>query len=181
MTGRLLCLAHCLFLVGWSAVAGAGSTTAQAKCVELTRSIGGEKLVNGCGNCRLVSVERSRPGANFPTVRTITVPDKTRQALPFRGPGHTRITGESACPGSADDWQGNPAARSPECIQFGQTYDGTAVLVNPCVECRTAAVERIDLAGNLSFRSYPVAPKSTVDLPTDGLARARIVRDDPCG
>jgi hypothetical protein len=129
MTGRLICLALCLFLVGGSAVAGAGSATTQAKCVELTRGIGGE----------------------------------------------------STCPGSAGDWHGDPAARSPECIQFGQTYDGTAVLVNPCVECRTAAVERIDLAGNLSFRSYPVAPKSTVDLPTDGLARARIVRDDPCG
>jgi hypothetical protein len=92
----------------------------------------------------------------------------------------TRITGESACPGSGDDWEGDAAARSPECIQFGQAYDGTAVLVNPCVECRSAAVERIDLAGNLSFRSYPVAPKSTVDLPTKGLVRARIVRDDPC-
>lgn len=92
-----------------------------------------------------------------------------------------RITGESACPGIGDDWEGDAAARSPECIQFGQTYDGTAVLVNPCVECRSAAVERIDLAGNLSFRSYPVAPKSTVDLPTKGFVRARIIRDDPCG
>ena len=91
------------------------------------------------------------------------------------------ITGESACPGRGDAWEGDAAARSPECIQFGQTYDGTAVLVNPCVECRSAAVERIDLAGNLSFQSYPVAPKSTVDLPTNGLVRARIVRDDPCG
>jgi len=92
----------------------------------------------------------------------------------------TRITGESDCPGSDDDWEGDAAARSPECIQFGQTYDGTTVLVNPCVECRSAAVERIDLAGNFSLHSYPVAPKSTVDLPTNGLARARIVRDDPC-
>jgi hypothetical protein len=93
----------------------------------------------------------------------------------------TPITGESACPRSGDAWEGDAASRSPECIQFGETYDGTAVLVNPCVECRSAAVERIDLAGNLSFRFYPVAPKSTVDLPIDGLARARIVRDDPCG
>ena len=181
MSGRSFALALLALVLAWSAQADTDSTAAAAKCVRLTRGAGGEELINGCGACRMVSVERSRQGTGFPTVRTVTVPEKTRQSLPFRGPGHTRITAERSCPGSGDDWEGDTAARSPECIQFGQTYDGTAVLVNPCVECRSAAVERIDLAGNLSFRSYPVAPKSIVDLPTDGLARARIVRDDPCG
>jgi len=181
MTGRSLALALLTLVLGWSAQAGTDSTTAAPDCVRLTRRAGSEVLINGCGTCRMVSVERSRQGTGFPTTRTITVPERARQSLPFRGPGHTRITAERSCPGSGDAWEGDAAARSPECIEFGQTYDGTAVLVNPCVECRSAAVERIDLAGNLSFRSYPVAPKSTVDLPTSGLARARIVRDDPCG
>jgi hypothetical protein len=66
-------------------------------------------------------------------------------------------------------------------VQFGQTHAGDAVLVNPCAVCRAVAIETIDLVGNLSRRSYAVAPRSSIGLPTDGLARARIVRDDPCG
>ncbi len=192
MTGRFIAL--CALLLGWSATAGADNTadtadmldTASAimtrpDCVKLTRQAGGEELINGCGACRLVSVERSRPGAGVPTIRIISVPEKTRQALPFRGPGNTRITSERSCPGSEDEWGGDPAARSPGCVQFGQTHAGDAVLVNPCAVCRAAIIERIDITGNLSRRSYAVSPRSSVGISTDGLARARIIRDDPCG
>ncbi len=189
MAGRLLFVTLCALLLGWPAAVGADSRAnslsamvTAPQCVKLTRRAGGEELINGCGGCRLVSVERSRPDTGFPpTIRIIAVPEKTRQTLPFRGPGHTRITAERSCPGSGDEWEGDPAARSPGCVQFGQAHTGEAVLVNPCAVCRAVAIERIDLAGNLSRRSYAVAPRSSVGVSTDGLARARIIRDDPCG
>ena len=100
---------------------------------------------------------------------------------PFRGPGNARIPSKRSCPGPGDEWEGDPAARSPGCVQFGQTYAGDAVLVNPCAVCRAAVIERIDITGNLSRQAYSVAPRSSVAVATEGLARARIIRDDPCG
>lgn len=100
---------------------------------------------------------------------------------PSRGPGDTGIPSKRSCLGPVDEWEGDPAARSPGCVQFGQTYAGDAVLVNPCAVCRAAVIERIDITGNLSRQAYSVAPRSSVGVATEGLARARIIRDDPCG
>ncbi|MGF1639729.1 MAG: hypothetical protein ACFCUO_02145 [Rhodospirillales bacterium] len=79
-----------------------------------------------------------------------------------------------------DDWEGAAAARSPACVQFGETREGDVVLVNPCAVCRQVAVERLDVVGRLSRWSATVGPKSSVDLPTIGAAAVRIIRDDPC-
>lgn len=188
MTGRSLYIALFALLLAWPAVAvddrpaaKTSAVTTTSGSVMPTRQAGGEEWINGRGACPAVSIDHADPGADVPTIGTIAVPEKSRQTLSFRGPGDTRIASDRFCPESAEEWEGDPAARSPGCVQFGQDYGGDAVLVNPCAVCRTAVIERIDIGGNLSRRAYAVSPRSSVGVVTDGLARARIIRDDPCG
>ena len=61
-----------------------------AKCVRLGKSGGRKTLINRCGDCRTVKLQRRRPGGDFPAVRTIKVPELYRIELSFRGPGRTR-------------------------------------------------------------------------------------------
>ena len=76
-----------------------------AKCVRLGKSGGRETLINRCGDCRTVKLQRRRPGGDFPAVRTIKVPELSRIELSFRGPGRTRIVSDQSCRGG-----GGPAS-----------------------------------------------------------------------
>ncbi|MBL4614150.1 MAG: hypothetical protein JKY27_04655 [Magnetovibrio sp.] len=83
------------------------STQAEAialnRCAKLVRDAAGrETVVNVCKTCITVNLERRRPGQNIgtPNLRQFIIPNGSRQPLPFRGPGITRITSEDACPGA---------------------------------------------------------------------------------
>ncbi|MCW8915857.1 MAG: hypothetical protein OQK24_08380 [Magnetovibrio sp.] len=71
------------------------------KCAQLVRDQGGrEIIINRCRTCIAVKVERRRPGQNIgtPNMRDYNIAKGSRQPLPFRGPGITRITSEMECP-----------------------------------------------------------------------------------
>lgn len=176
---RALCLLALLALM--LALATTESDAADA-CVRLVRVPGGETLVNGCDQCRQVNVQRRRPGGGVPSVRKITLPQKSAQPLPFRGPGHTRITGVGGCEGKGDApfRTGSQMTEASNCVRFEQTATGEAVLVNTCQVCRTVGVERADTAGRATQARYAVPARSMMPFKARGAATARIISDDVC-
>jgi len=82
-------------------VTGEAHAIAINKCVSIIRDrqVSRETIVNRCGECRTVKVERQRPGSasGVPSLRTFTLPPGAAQPLPFRGPGSSRISADMAC------------------------------------------------------------------------------------
>ena len=70
---------------------------ADPTCVMMLPDSGG-MLVNQCGSCREVTLERVRPAESIPSIRAMMLPGEATTPIPFRGPGRTRIIGERACP-----------------------------------------------------------------------------------
>jgi hypothetical protein len=87
-----------LLLTLLSAVAAGVSVETRAAeplCVLLLPD---EVLINRCGGCREVTLQRTREGEGIPNVRSLMLPGEAAVATPFRGPGRTRIIGERTCP-----------------------------------------------------------------------------------
>ncbi|HYN39852.1 MAG TPA: hypothetical protein VES39_11435 [Rhodospirillales bacterium] len=80
-----------------STVAAAPAAGDDPSCVMLLPEAGG-MLVNRCGGCREVTLERLRAGESIPNIRAMMLPGAAATPSPFRGPGRTRIVGERACP-----------------------------------------------------------------------------------
>jgi hypothetical protein len=148
-------------------------------CVRLFPQEAGEVLINACDVCRRVGVERARPGAQFPTARTVIVPEQSRIALSFLGPGRTRVTSEEECrpveSGAADTGRSD----GRRCVQFARAR-GAYLLVNGCGECRSIAVLRTDPAGRQSRGTYLVGPRSSLPYPADGAVNAALAEEVPC-
>ncbi len=174
---RILLAALAVLVLGWPAVSEAKSAF---NCVRVVRDASGDMLENGCAGCRLVSVQRARPGAAAPTSQTLTVPERTRHPLPFLGPGHTRITAERPCPGAAPEPLQASDASARKCVRLLKTRTGNAALINPCKACRAVKVEFVDNAGNRTHRAFAIAARSPMSFPAIGLAKARILADAPC-
>lgn len=182
----LAALSLAVLSLSWPTIAEAESGTNAVrlgKCARVIRDASGDMVENRCLSCRLVSVQRTRPGAGKPTSQNITVPKTSRQPLPFRGPGRTRITAERNCPGTAPEPIRADAvsATGKKCVRFLMNRDGRAALINPCKACRAVKVEFVDIAGNRTHRAFAVAPRSPLKFPAKGLAKARILTDAPCG
>jgi len=181
---RIALAALAVLLFAWPAVADANTAVnggGLRKCVRVIRHVGADMLQNGCAGCRLVSVQRTRPGAEKPTAQTLTVPKKAQQPLPFRGPGQTRITAERPCPGTASELRQATADAGRRCVRFIKNPKGGAALINPCKACRAVKVEFVDTAGNRTHRAFAIAARSPVSFQATGLAKARILTDAPCG
>lgn len=175
---RIFLATLAVLVLGWPAVSEAKTAS---KCVRVIRDSSGDMLENGCAGCRLVSVQRVRPGVAKPTSQTLTVPERTRQPLPFLGPGHTRITAERLCPGAAPEPLQASDASARKCVRFLKTRTSNATLINPCKACRAVKVEFVDNAGNRTHRAFAIAARSPLSFPAVGLAKARILADAPCG
>ncbi len=154
------------------------------KCVRLGTQAGREILVNACPACRIVHLERKRPGGAFPAQRTYTVPERSRVTLSFRGPGRTRILSDGPCRGAAPEDAGEESAgdeRQAECIHLRRTKGGPVVLFNGCRACRAVVVERTGPGGALKTQTFAVAGGSSVPLARPGApVQARIVAEKPC-
>lgn len=150
------------------------------QCVAITRQQGQEVLVNSCGSCRTVDIERRRPGMEKPTSHSYTLPSGTPLPLSFRGPGSTRISAEKPCDNTPAP-QGNANADDgKECVTFQQNPKAGPVMLNGCNACRLVVLARIDAAGGEKFNRYTVVANSYVPVRAEGAASARIVSDGPC-
>ena len=146
-----------------------------AKCVRLGKSSGRETLTNRCGDCRTVKLQRRRPGADFPAVRTVTVPKLSRIELSFRGPGRTRIVSDQSCRGEKAQLPGDDGQR---CTQIKVTKNGTLALINQCAICRIAVVEIAVQGGGRKMQTMAVDARSAA--PIGGAGQARVLTEKSC-
>ena len=139
-----------------------------------------ELLYNACDECRIVKVERQRPGNDFPVTRTYTVPGKSRTQLSFRGPGRTRIMSDVPCEPPAATTPSAAAATGQSCSKLVQRANGTVVATNQCDSCRIVVVERFLSNGSSKRQSFMVNGESAVPIPAMGAVQVRIVTDTAC-
>jgi hypothetical protein len=173
----------CLF---WQLLSGESS--AALKCSRLFKTAGGEQLINSCNSCRIIKVQRKRPGAGGPINRTFTVPPKTTTNLSFRGPGRSRVVSDAPCHEGSVGKKGNEANKSPgkvvkRCILM-QRIEKAGItglaLANTCVECRMAVVDRVDAAGSRRSQNIAISGKSIIPLPAMGAAHAGVMSEKSC-
>ncbi|NQU58836.1 MAG: hypothetical protein HQ513_16530 [Rhodospirillales bacterium] len=166
----------------------ATSAEAALKCSRLIKTVGGEQLINTCGSCRIVKIQRKRPSSAAPINRTLTVPPKTTTDLSFRGPGQSRILSDTPCRPSAAGSAPTGASKSTKsdgkrCIVLQRTdkagVTGLA-LANTCNECRMAVVDRIDGEGARKSQSIAIGGRSLMPIPALGALQAAILDDQPC-
>lgn len=174
-------LAGLLFASVW--FAWPGPAEAGLKCVRLAKTLRGEQVVNTCGTCRIVQVQRKRPGADAPISRTLTVAPRTTTDLSFRGPGRSRIIADTPCRPSASD--SGPATEEDgmRCIFLQRTSNagvGGLALVNTCGRCRTAVLDRIDAKGSRRSQNIALAGKSAMPLDPQGAVKAGILSEKNC-
>ncbi len=155
---------------------------AEKKCARITGSSGLETLVNTCGMCRKVQLVRNRTGIAMPTMRTYQVHARGMFPLPFKGPGQTRITNDSACSGEtpqAIDDARKVGKANERCVVPMRTDRGI-VIANGCGACRNIIVERRFLDGLTSNKPYSLQSKAVLALQTEGAETAQIIDEKPC-
>ncbi|MHA1597618.1 MAG: hypothetical protein ACTSV1_02765 [Alphaproteobacteria bacterium] len=153
-------------------------------CTRLFKQQGRDVLINNCGECRIVKVQRKRPGSAAPINRTLTLAPKTTTQLSFRGPGRSRILSDTACKrssvGKLPPRQGSSlASDGKKCLKLAQSPAGIGLL-NACNECRAAIVERVDAKGNRKSQTLVIAATSAMKLPTNGATGVRIQSEKSC-
>ena len=150
------------------------------QCVGINHQRGQEVLVNTCGSCRVVDIERRRPGMDKPTNHTYTLPTGVPLPLSFRGPGSTRVSSEKPCDNMAAP-QGNANADDgKQCVTFQQNPKAGTVMLNGCNACRLVVVERTDSAGGEKHNRYSLVGNSYLPIRAERSTGARIVSDGPC-
>ena len=152
------------------------------RCARLSSRNSREYLSNSCASCRIVSVQRKRPGADAPISRTLTIPPKSNTALSFRGPGHSRITSDAPCKPDVGTQSNSPSAPQNDtikCIQLGRSANGLT-LTNICSKCRAAVIERLDTKGGKRMQNVALASRKSMGLPSKGAAYARILTEKNC-
>lgn len=159
--------------------ASAADPLSGIRCVRLFSLQHHEILINACDVCRRVGVQRDRPGAHFPTARTVVVPEQSQIELSFLGPGRTRLTSEELCRAAEPAGAGTRHADGRRCVQFARTGDAH-LLVNGCGECRAVTIVRTDSSGGQSRSNYVVGPRSTLPYPSDGAVNASIAGETGC-
>ena len=153
-------------------------------CTRLGKQSGREVLINSCGTCRIVKVQRKRPGASAPINRTLTLAPRTTTQLSFRGPGQSRVMSDTACKsssvGKVPPRQGSSLDNDgKKCLKLAQSPAGMG-LVNACKECRAAVVERVDAQGNRKSQTVVIAGASAVKIPSKGATGVRIQSEKIC-
>ena len=155
------------------------------KCVQLSRTVSSETLVNSCGGCRIVAVARKRSGISMPILRSFNVHPNVPYTLPFKGPGRSRITTIQNCQSDEVDAKDakklNPGNELGKCVVLKQMFNGSAVIINECSTCRGAAVQRTNQNGQLINRqAYKLRPKQSIVVKSNGATQLGLIAEIPC-
>jgi len=161
---------------------------AALKCSRLFKTASGEQLINSCNSCRIVKLQRKRPGAAAPITRTYTVPPKTTTNLSFRGPGRSRVLSDRSChPGviSDNETRSNPSPTTvgKYCILMQRVEKAGVTglaLANTCNKCRIAVVDRVDLSGSRRSQNIAISGNSVITLHAKGAVQASIMSEKSC-
>lgn len=175
-------------VLGMAFVALVAAFPASAEeCVRLVPAPGGEKLVNQCNVCRIVTVLRSRVGNASPTQRSFNVHPGIPVDVPFKGSGRSRVVSEVPCEGAPDAPVNivNPQAQAPpapelQCVRLYRV-GGQVMMLNACDECRRITVARFGAGGGEARMNYDLKGKGNAPLDALGAATARVVGEGRCG
>lgn len=158
-------------------------TPVSYQCIYLARDRGREVLVNACGKCITVGLIRERHGGLAPQSRRYNVQKGSTFALPFRGPGFTRMKSKFPCAreqGAVPNLAKPETAKAPEkCISIKRASAGV-VLKNSCGSCRVAGVERFDARRRSLGREYLKVRKRDVLVRQRGAAQVGLIGDVEC-
>ena len=158
------------------------SAHAAAECARVTRVAGQTMLTNTCGQCRSIQVIKDRSGNALPSLRTFVLNGGEQYALPFKGPGATRVTSDANCQdlSLAEKKEQDRIAESLQhCVIPVMTSRGM-VLANGCDACRTIIIERRYIDGREIHKSYALESKDVLALADEGAVAAEIVHDTAC-
>ena len=133
-------------------------------------------LVNGCGQCRAVTVQRQKRGSGFPIKREFRVPARGKIQMSFRGPGKTRVIADAPCdqPEAIDKYE------IKDCAKIAKSKSGSPVLLNACPVCRGVVLEKVAANGRAERGTYIVGARTALPVPLRGAARLQIVNEIPC-
>lgn len=155
---------------------------AASDCGKLVRGASGDIIVNTCAVCQNIHIVRSRGGGALPDVRTLRIEGRSQLALPFKGPGSTRITGNDACQpelGAERRNERKVAEASAMCVLTANLANGY-VLLNRCPACRQTIV-RWQYADGVE-RNLPVTidARSTLNVPRGAEIGLSVIHEEPC-
>jgi hypothetical protein len=151
-------------------------------CTRLINRSGRTVIINRCSTCRNIKVNRKRPGSPL-IYRSFIIPKSSEIALPFRGPGQSRITEDSPCQNTKEAQKPGPAEKADQekkCVKFIRTQDGKISLVNECNTCRKVDLARVGGVGGGRGQTVAIGPKSYAPIPARGAESARILKETPC-
>ncbi len=149
-----------------------------SQCVTLAGGNGNKKLINRCPVCRVVKVERMRPGAAAPVYRRFTLPKNSRISVSLYGPGRSRVVSDVPCAG-AGKRNRRIVSKAGTCVRFNSKGDGL-VLVNSCQVCRSVMLERTNKDNSRKNQSFAIAARSTVPVAANGSVSAKILNERSC-
>ena len=162
-------------------------TEAAPKCTHLKKTLSGELIQNTCSSCRVIKVQRKRPGAVAPINRTYTIPPNSNTNLSFRGPGQTRLLSDVPCKSkflsNVNKRTRNSETKEKKCIELkklNKTGVTALVLLNRCEYCRIAVVDRINSLGSSRLQNIVLAGKSILNLPALGAVQAGVKTEKSC-
>ena len=156
----------------------------ERKSLIVKRSSYQEFIFNRCEVCRVGTVIRSRPGSSVPSSRTYNIQARTNIVIPFKGPGASRLTRDSACEGQP----GGPtnlldtknSNTNQNCLKLVRK-NNKVNLVNSCSSCRKGAVIRMDRSGQQKkIAGYALGANQIKQLPSDGFSHIRLLIDKKC-
>ncbi len=156
---------------------------ATTKCVRLLRRGNQETLVNTCDTCMIVGVTRKRTGIAVPVRRSFNLRSGASFAMPFRGPGASRITSSQTCQDEVADARDSDKKKTAnnQCLELKPGNNGTAIIVNGCGACRAAAIQRMSTTGRILERqAYKLKPNATEIVISKGAAKVRLIADIAC-
>ena len=161
---------------------------AGAKCTFIAVHSGREFIKNTCNSCRSVGVTRKRPGISVPVVRRYIVQAASQLALPFRGPGRTRITKELTCKGNSDSQTFNqnpqrslPKQASTKCVMLKPFSKNEVILANFCNSCRSVGLERLNANGlSLGEQAFRVSSRQAIRIKRRAASQIKITSQIQC-
>ena len=149
-----------------------------SQCVSLVGGNGNKKLINRCPVCRVVKVERIRPGAAAPVYRKFTLPKSSRISVSLYGPGRSRVISDLPCAGTGKRNK-RIVSKAGTCVRFSRKGGGL-VLVNSCQVCRSVMLERTNKDNSRKNQSFAIAARSIVPVVARGAVSAKIINEMSC-
>lgn len=169
-------------MLGLMALVDAGQANAANTCGKLQRIQGRDIVVNVCGTCQNIHVVRSRGGGALPEVRSFRVEQESRLALPYKGPGSTRITGSDACTpelGNTRQVERKVAELTAQCILKADLANGY-VLLNRCPACRQTIVRWQFPEGSEQNLPVTIEARTTINVPRGAEIGLSVIHEEPC-